>query len=127
MEGAIDDAARLQLGCQNKRRRAVRVDGARIGETGLAQPAADFFKGKCIAAIGVDQHVDAEDKAANRPRSIGVHQELGDGDGSTGGERVERFGKQRLAANRSFAVQDVTQRCNVVTAAKSACSRSPSE
>ena len=65
------------------------VDGAWIDEACLAEPATDFFKGECVSAIGVDQHVNAEDEAANRSGSIGVHEEFRDGDGCAWGERVE--------------------------------------
>ena len=82
-----------------------RVEGARIRKPCLRQPAADLLKAVGVALVGVDQHVDGEEEAADRPGAIGIHEEFGDRDRPAGGERGEGLLQQRAAAGRPFAVQ----------------------
>ena len=92
--------------------------GAGIGKAGFGEPCADLFEGVGTTFVGVDEHVDGEEEAADGAGAVGVYEELGDGYGAAGSECGEDFGEKSFAAFDAFAVENVAECGGVVAGAE---------
>src|SRR5215469_16500000 len=111
-------SASLRFGRENEWRRPGRLKFANLFESGVFKPAFDFIETKGVAFFGVDQHLYGEHE---RMRGLGasvVHQPFRDGNRAARLERTEGFLQEQATTLFAFAVQDVAQSGDVITAAE---------